>query len=123
MTIVETAKSICTRALAGSALSPAEVVQLLRLPGPAAAEPLLAAAREQRRRHFGDAVFLYGFVYYSTYCRNSCAFCFYRAGNTVSPRYRKELDEVVEICRSLADVRRQPARPHSGGGPAAFRER
>ena len=100
---VETVDAICSRALAGSAPSAAEVEQLLRLPGPAAAEPLFAAAREQRQCHFGDAVFLYGFVYYSTYCRNSCAFCFYRAGNTVSPRYRKEPDEVVEICRSLAD--------------------
>ena len=80
-----------------------ETVQLLRLRGADEAEPLFEAAREQRRRHFGDTVFLYGFVYYSTYCRNSCAFCFYRSGNTLSPRYRKEADEVVEICRSLAD--------------------
>jgi methylornithine synthase len=64
---------------------------------------LFAAAREQRRRQFGNAVFLYGFVYYSTYCRNSCVFCFYRSGNTLSPRYRKQADEVVEICRALAD--------------------
>jgi methylornithine synthase len=103
MTTVETVDALCARALAGSAPSPAEVERLLSLPDPDAAEPLFAAAREQRRRHFGGAVFLYGFVYYSTYCRNSCAFCFYRAGNTVSPRYRKDSDEVVEICRSLAD--------------------
>jgi methylornithine synthase len=99
----ETVEAICTSALSGSAPLPAEVEQLLRLSGPAEAEPLFVAAREQRRRHFGNAVFLYGFVYYSTYCRNSCAFCFYRAGNTVSPRYRKDAEEVVEICRSLAD--------------------
>jgi methylornithine synthase len=103
VTAVQTVDSICERALAGSAPSPAELEQLLRLPGPDEAETLFRAAREQRRRHFGDAVFLYGFVYYSTYCRNSCAFCFYRAGNTVSPRYRKDADEVVEICRALAD--------------------
>ncbi len=102
-TVAATVETICSRALAGSAPSPSEVEQLLCLPGPEAAEPLFAAAREQRRCHFGDAVFLYGFVYYSTYCRNSCAFCFYRAGNTVSPRYRKDADEVVTICRSLAD--------------------
>ena len=100
---MQTVDVICERALAGSAVSPAEVERLLRLPGPAAAETLFQAAREQRRRYFGDAVFLYGFVYYSTYCRNSCAFCFYRAGNTVSPRYRKDGEEVVEICRALAD--------------------
>lgn len=99
----ETVEAICSRALSGSAPHPAEVEELLRLPGPAEAEPLLAAAREQRRRRFGSAIFLYGFVYYSTYCRNTCAFCFYRAANTVSPRYRKDAGEVVEICRALAD--------------------
>jgi methylornithine synthase len=97
-----TVEALCASALDGSELSPAEVEELLRLTHADEAEPLFAAAREQRRRHSGDAVFLYGFVYYSTYCRNSCAFCFYRAGNTVSPRYRKDADEVVEICRSLA---------------------
>ena len=41
-------------------------------------------------------------MYFSTYCRNECAFCFYRADNDESPRYRKSLDEVVAICRDLA---------------------
>jgi len=41
-------------------------------------------------------------VYFSTYCRNACAFCFYRADNDESPRYRKSLDEVVAICRDLS---------------------
>ena len=63
---------------------------------------VFAAAREARARHSGDAVFLYGFVYFSTYCRNECAFCFYRADNDESPRYRKTTDEVVAICRDLA---------------------
>jgi methylornithine synthase len=103
MTAAGTVEAVCARALAGHAPSPAEVEEMLALPGPDAAESLFAAAREQRRRHFGNAIFLYGFVYYSTYCRNSCAFCFYRAGNTASPRYRKDGDEVVEICRQLAD--------------------
>jgi methylornithine synthase len=66
------------------------------------AEIVFAAAREMRARHSGDAVFLYGFVYFSTYCRNECAFCFYRADNDECPRYRKTTDEVVEICRDLA---------------------
>jgi methylornithine synthase len=101
--VSETVENICSGALAGLAPSPAEVLQLLRLRGPGEAEPLFTAARELRRRHFSNTVFLYGFVYYSTYCRNSCSFCFYRAENTLSPRYRKGCDEVVEICRALAD--------------------
>jgi methylornithine synthase len=55
-----------------------------------------------RARTSGDTVFLYGFVYFSTYCHNECAFCFYRSGNDESPRYRKSEEEVVAICRDLA---------------------
>ncbi|MBM3147004.1 MAG: methylornithine synthase PylB [Actinobacteria bacterium] len=80
-----------------------ELEDLLSIDSAAAAEPLFAAARELRRRHFGDIVFLYGFVYFSTYCRNRCTFCLYRTGNEASPRYRKSLPEVVGICRDLAE--------------------
>jgi methylornithine synthase len=94
-------RDLCSRALDGAVLSEPELAQLLRAGGDDARE-VFAAAREMRARSSGDAVFLYGFVYFSTYCRNECAFCFYRAGNQESPRYRKAPDEVVAICRDLA---------------------
>lgn len=91
---------LCERALGGATLDERDLEALL-LAGDEA--PLVfAAARELRDRHSGDAVFLYGFVYFSTYCRNECAFCFYRADNDESPRYRKSAAEVVAICRDLA---------------------
>ena len=92
---------LCARALEGHQLDERALEQVLSL-GADEASQVFAAARELRRRHFGDRVFLYGFVYFSTYCRNLCNFCLYRAGNTASPRYRKSLDEVVAICRDLA---------------------
>jgi methylornithine synthase len=95
--------ALCERALDGETPDRAGLELLLSVGEPSAAEPLFAAARALRARHFGDAVFLYGFVYFSTYCRNECVFCFYRAGNQESPRYRKPVAEVVEICRGLAD--------------------
>jgi methylornithine synthase len=97
-------EELCATALDGRRLRPHEVVRLLEVEDEAQAACLFEAAREMRRRHFGNAVFLYGFVYYSTYCRNSCAFCFYRTQNQLSPRYRKSTDEVVEICEALADA-------------------
>jgi methylornithine synthase len=91
---------LCARVLEGAVPDERDLEALL-LAGDDA--PLVfSAARELRARHSGDAVFLYGFVYFSTYCRNDCAFCFYRADNEESPRYRKTVDEVVAICRDLA---------------------
>jgi len=94
-------RELCRRALAGDLLGEPDLAALLAARG-AAAEAVFAAAREARVRSFGDAVFLYGFIYFSTYCRNECTFCFYRADNDESPRYRKSLDEVVAICHDLA---------------------
>ncbi len=91
---------LCARILQGASPDEGDLESLLRAGDEA---PLVfAAAREMRARQSGDAVFLYGFVYFSTYCRNECAFCFYRADNAESPRYRKSADEVVAICRDLA---------------------
>lgn len=92
---------LCRRALAGEALVETELCELLAARG-GEAEAVYAAAREARSRFWGDTVFLYGFVYFSTYCRNGCTFCLYRAGNTASPRYRKSPAEVVAACRELA---------------------
>ena len=94
-------RELCARALERDALDEAALGRLLNADDEGA-EELYAAAREQRTRHFGDAVFLYGFVYFSTFCRNACTFCYYRVGNPESPRYRKSPDEVVAICRDLA---------------------
>ena len=100
MTASSSVAGLCAEILAGAAPGQDDLEALLRAGDEA---PLVfAAARELRARHSGDAVFLYGFVYFSTYCRNACAFCFYRAGNDECPRYRKTTDEVVEICRDLA---------------------
>lgn len=62
---------------------------------------LFATACDIRRRWFRNQVFVYGFVYFSTYCRNHCRFCFYRKPNTKCPRYRKDPQEVLENARLL----------------------
>ena len=64
---------------------------------------LFSAAASQRDKVFGKKVFIYGFVYFSTYCRNNCAFCYYRRTNAL-PRYRKTKDEVLVLSGSLKDA-------------------
>jgi methylornithine synthase len=95
-------RRILARALEGAHLRGAEIECLLAIDEPDAAALLFDTAQRLREAHFGRKVFLYGFVYFSTYCRNHCTFCFYREGNEASPRYRKSHDEVVAIARDLA---------------------
>lgn len=91
------------RAVDGAHLGAREIEALLGVDDADTAALLFEAAQTLRERHFGRRIFLYGFVYFSTYCRNHCTFCFYRWGNAESPRYRKSADEVVAIARGLAD--------------------
>jgi len=60
---------------------------------------LFQSARDMRRRYFGEKVFLYGFLYLSTYCRNDCRFCLYRRSNASAPRYRQNLTGILAAAR------------------------
>ncbi len=96
-------ESVLERAEAGEPLSESEIVRLLSIVQKEEREALFSAARRVRAEQTGDRVFLYGFVYLSSYCRNDCHFCFYRKSNTDSLRYRKSHHQIVEAARVLAE--------------------
>ena len=83
-------------------ITDADLACLLETPAEEAAQ-LFELAAKKRQENFGDKVFLYGFVYFSTYCRNNCSFCYYRQENHEPPRYRKSRGEILSIARSLRD--------------------
>jgi len=66
-------------------------------------EELFRRAQEIREGIFDKKIFAYGFVYFSTYCRNNCNFCYFRKNSNIE-RYRKEPEEVVDIAKQLADA-------------------
>ena len=95
--------SILAKSKEGGILSQKDITFLLGLKDNKQIDRLFQAARHLRRKHFGNTIFLYGFIYASTYCRNDCRFCFYRRSNTESRRYRKATPEIVAAARGLAD--------------------
>ncbi len=80
-----------------------ELRYLLALRDARCVDLLFRAARRARRRHFGDRVFFYGFIYFSTYCRNNCRFCYYRRANRELVRYRRSEAQILAAARRLAD--------------------
>jgi methylornithine synthase len=96
-------QDLLERSVNGETLSLGDISTLLSLTDSEDMDSLFSAARMMRERYFGNRVFCYGFVYFSTYCRNSCNFCFYRCENEVSPRYRKNTDEIVETATAMAE--------------------
>lgn len=85
------------------ALSRAEIIRLLHVSKRQELEALFQTARTLREQYFGKQIFLYGFVYLSTYCRNDCRFCYYRRSNRDSLRYRKDESEVLSAALDLAE--------------------
>ena len=95
-------RTILEQGYRGSPLAEADLAFLLRLRERADKEALFRAARELRQERFGRKIFLYGFLYISTFCRNNCNFCFFRRDNALCPRYRKSEPEILEAACRLA---------------------
>jgi len=95
---------IIERAKSNAEISRDDTVELLSVYRKDDVTELFSAASSVRDKAFGNKVFIYGFVYFSTYCRNNCAFCFYRRTNDLQPRYRKTEDEILALSASLKDA-------------------
>ena len=94
-------ETILDKANQNKPLSKEDIVFILQLQHKDHINELFKRARELRSIYFQDKVFLYGFLYISTYCRNNCNFCFYRVSNTESLRYRKEKNQILEAAAAL----------------------
>lgn len=94
--------AIIDQIVAGTEVSRDRIKQLLMLEKKSEIEYLFSAARFLRSRFFGKGIFLYGFLYFSTHCRNDCGFCQYRKSNTELDRYRKSEEEILVAAREMA---------------------
>ena len=95
-------KTILTKPRRNETLSQEDLVILLNLSSPEQLDELFKTARDLRRQYFGHEIFLYGFFYVSTFCRNNCRFCYYRRSNSSIQRYRKELPEIVAAATHMS---------------------
>jgi len=79
-----------------------KIIEFLSSEDPKQTEDLFRMAREAREDILGNKIFAYGFVYFTTWCKNNCAFCYFRKSNDI-PRIRKTYDEVLDLSTSLAE--------------------
>ncbi|WP_340820015.1 methylornithine synthase PylB [Methanolobus sp. WCC4] len=84
----------------GHKLTDDDLRELLSLTEEEDIEKLHYVARKVRDHFFSNRVFLYSFVYFSTHCRNNCAFCYYNRCNDIE-RYRLDMDEIRSIARAV----------------------
>jgi methylornithine synthase len=94
-------KRILDKALQGRPPTKREALHLMRRRSIEDTLSLFATASKVKSIHFGNQVFLYGFLYFSTHCRKMCSFCYYRKTNTKCPRYRMDPEVVAEMAQRL----------------------
>ena len=95
-------KNILSDVEQGARLDSTDIVHLLGLERQDDLEMLFETARNVRKANFGSKIFTYGFAYTSTFCRNDCAFCYFRHSNEQPQRYRKKAQEVLDVARHLS---------------------
>ncbi|MBI0584193.1 MAG: methylornithine synthase PylB [Methanomassiliicoccus sp.] len=91
------------KAYEGRHLSLGELECLLSTRDPDMLTSLFKTARAVKEKNFGTSIYCYGFVYFSTHCRNDCSFCFYRRSNPSSVRYRKTDEDIIDLATALED--------------------
>lgn len=79
-----------------------KIIKLLESGDEREVQELFKEARRVREANFGKKIFMSGFVYFSTWCRNNCAFCYFRKRNQID-RYRKDPEEILALSKRLAD--------------------
>jgi len=94
--------TILEKASEGKGLSREDIEILLSIEDAGTLDRLFEVAHDLKTERFGNRVFTYGFVYFSTFCRNNCSFCYYRRGNRID-RYRKPTEEIVSLSADLED--------------------
>lgn len=96
-------ENILEKSVSRIPLSRSEISYLLGLTETSQVSQIFQTARYLRAQYFGNRIFLYGFIYFSTHCRNNCRFCSSRISNRLARRYRKNENEVVEAACLLAE--------------------
>ncbi|MHC1625100.1 MAG: methylornithine synthase PylB [Methermicoccaceae archaeon] len=100
----EKLSSILESASLEEPLSEEDIKFLLSLKKVSDILPVLDVANNLREKYFGKTIFAYGFVYYNTFCRNNCMFCYYRRSNDKAPRYIKDEEEVLDLSLRLKEA-------------------
>ncbi len=61
-------------------------------------EYLSKLAVKQRRRYYGNDIFIRGLIEFTNYCRNDCLYCGIRRSNKNAERYRLTTKQIIECC-------------------------
>ena len=94
-------RAIVAKSLDKQSLSLAETAALLNADDPELVEEIFAAARELKRRVYGNRIVLFAPLYIGSYCVNDCAYCAFKRSNPDALRRTLEADEIAQQVTAL----------------------
>lgn len=94
-------EDVLAKSMAKHALSVEETAVLLRASQPEQVERLFEAARELKRRVYGNRIVLFGPLYIGNECVNDCVYCGFRKSNRQSHRRTLDTDELRRQVEAL----------------------
>ncbi len=94
-------RDIIAKSLAKEALRPEETAVLLATESPDLVEEVFEAARELKRRVYGNRIVLFAPLYVGNECVNDCRYCAFRRSNAEAVRRTLTQDEIRDQLRVL----------------------
>lgn len=95
----ESIKLLIDKLAATHSLPIEEYESLITERNTAAREYLRELAVAERRKHYGNAVYIRGLIEISNVCKNDCLYCGIRRSNTECDRYRLTKEEILSCCK------------------------
>ena len=90
-------KKIFNKASYGKGLARRDIERLFKIEDPKEKEYLFKLANFIRQKSLDNACCVHGIIEFSNYCRKECVYCGICKSNTKIPRYRLDVDQILEI--------------------------
>jgi 2-iminoacetate synthase len=100
---VQRIRDIVAKSLDKQALSVEETAQLLRADEPELVEEIFAAARELKRKVYGNRIVIFAPLYIGSYCINDCAYCAFKRSNPEAYRRTLSPEDIQQQVQALED--------------------
>jgi 2-iminoacetate synthase len=101
---IQQVRDIIAKSMNKQALSVEETAVLLQADQPELVEEVFEAARELKRRVYGNRIVLFAPLYIGNYCVNACRYCAFRRDNRESVRRTLTSEEICKQVEALENA-------------------
>ena len=96
-------REIIKKSLNKERLNMSEVAVLVKADSPELIEEIKQAARDLKKRVYGNRIVLFAPLYVGNLCMNNCQYCGFKASNTETIRKTLTKDELISDVKALED--------------------